>query len=417
VSETCTSTGLTDSTTPASAPHVLRPGLLIAGILLVATNMRAGITVVGPLLGDVRSELHISAAAASALISLPVLCFAVFSPIAPPIANRLGMERTLGLALVLLTVGILARSLPFTPALWGGTVVLGVAIAAINVVLPALLKRDFPARAGQLTGAYAAVQSAAAAAASGLAVPIAGSTESGWRIAFGVWAGLSLIGLAVFFPQLRRRTVPTSGVATVLDPHPSEYRSPWRSWLAWQVTIFMGTQSTLYFVVLTWWPTVEHSQGFSVATAGLHQGLLQISGIVGSVVCGMLLHRWHSDQRVLALCVAPLPIVAILGQFAWPQGAILWNVIIGLSTGSTLVLALTLFGLRTSHHGQAAALSGMAQSLGYVLAAAGPMVFGLLHDATGGWRASLVMVVALSAVQVTVAYLAGRPRVIGVSRE
>jgi CP family cyanate transporter-like MFS transporter len=127
--------------------------LLIVGILLVAANLRAAITVVGPLLGDVRGDLYISAAAASALISLPVLCFAVFSPITAPIANRLGMERTLGLALALLTVGILARSAPYTPALWTGTVVLGIAIAAMNVVLPALLKRDFPSRAGRLTGA------------------------------------------------------------------------------------------------------------------------------------------------------------------------------------------------------------------------------------------------------------------------
>jgi MFS transporter, CP family, cyanate transporter len=412
VSETFAHNG-TNRPYAAAAPHVVRPGLLIAGILLVAANLRAAITVVGPLLGDVRGDLHISAAAASALISLPVLCFAVFAPITAPIANRLGMERTLGLALALLTVGILARSVPFTPALWAGTVVLGIAIAAMNVVLPALLKRDFPSRAGHLTGAYSAVQAGAAAAASGLAVPIAGSTEAGWRIAFGVWAGLSLIGLAAFFPKLGRRTMANHGLAAALERRPSEYRSPWGSWLGWQVTIFMGTQSAIFYIVLAWWPTVEHSQGFSVAAAGLHQGLLQVSGILGSVVCGMLLHRWHSDQRTLALCLAPLALVAMLGQFAWPPGAVLWNIVFGVAGGATLVLALTLFGLRTSHHGQAAALSGMAQSLGYLLAAAGPLVFGLLHDATGGWRAPLVMVVVLTAVQVVVAYLASRPKVIG----
>jgi MFS transporter, CP family, cyanate transporter len=412
VSKTVDHTG-TGRLSAAAPPHVLRRGLLIVGILLVATNLRAAITVVGPLLGDVRGDLHISAAAASALISLPVLCFAVFSPIAAPIANRLGMERTLGLALALLTVGILARSAPFTPALWTGTVVLGIAIAAMNVVLPALLKRDFPSHSGHLTGAYSAVQAGAAAAASGLAVPIAGSTEAGWRLAFGVWAGLSLIGLAAFVPQLSQRAMAKRGVVAALQRHPREYRSPWRSWLGWQVTLFMGTQATIFYIVLAWWPTVEHSQGFSVATAGLHQGLFQVSGILGSVVCGTLLNRWPADQRALALCLAPLALVAMLGQFAWPPGAVLWNIVLGVAAGATLVLALTLFGLRTGDHGQAAALSGMAQSLGYLLAASGPLAFGLLHDATGGWRAPLVMVVALTAVQVVVAYLAGRPKIIG----
>jgi MFS transporter, CP family, cyanate transporter len=331
--------------------------------------------------------------------------------VTPSITNRLGMERTLGLALALLTVGIVARSTPFTAALWGGTVVLGVAIAAMNVALPALLKRDFPSRTGQLTGAYSAVQAAAAAAASGLAVPIADMPGSGWRISFGVWAGLSLVGLAVFFPQLGQRA--TAPITTAASEPRVEYRSPWRSGLGWQVTVFMGTQSTIFYVILAWWPTVEHSLGFSVAVAGLHQAILQISGIVGSAGCGLSLHRWPSDQRALALCLTPLPMAAILGQFAWPPGAILWNIIIGVSAGATLVLVLTQFGLRARHHRQAAALSGMAQSLGYVLAAAGPLVFGILHDTTGGWRAPLIMLASLTAAQVVAAYLASRDRVIG----
>ena len=402
----------TPSIAGAAAPGAaaLRPALLITGILLVAANLRAAITVVGPLLNDVRGELHISAAVAAALISLPVLCFAVFSPIAAPIAARVGMERTIVSALALLATGIIMRSVPSTAALWTGTVVLGAALAAINVTLPALLKRDFPRRAGQLTGLYASVQSGAAAAASGLAVPVAGMSDSGWRIAFGMWSGLALVALAVFLPQLRRRTVPKHRVAAALDPHPSQYRSPWGSSLGWQVTIFMGAQSTIYYVVLTWWPTIEHSQGFSAATAGFHQGILQISGVVGSLLCGSVLHRWHSDQRLIAVCVTPLPLVAILGQFAWPGAAVLWTVIVGLATSATLVLALTLFGLRTSHHGQAAALSGMAQSGGYVMAGTLPLAFGALHDATQGWYAPVVLLIVLVALQVVFGYLAARPK-------
>jgi CP family cyanate transporter-like MFS transporter len=233
---------------------------------------------------------------------------------------------------------------------------------------------------------------------------------SGWRTSFGVWAGLSLIALAVLAPQLRRRA--TRIEITPTGPQ-EDYRSPWRSWLGWQVTIFMGTQSTMFYVVLTWWPTVEHSQGFSVATAGVHQAVFQVSGIVGSAGYGLALQRSRSDQRVLAVCAAPLTMAGMVGQFAWPHGAILWTTIIGLSSGATLVLALTLFALRASDHRQSAELSGMAQSMGYVLAAAGPLAFGVLHDATGRWLAPLLMLGALTVAQVVTAYLAGRDGVIG----
>ncbi|WGW12789.1 MFS transporter [Saxibacter everestensis] len=404
---------------PTAAPHrvsdsnpaatLARPGLLIVGILLVAANLRAGLTVVGPLLGEVRADLGLTSVAGSALISLPVLCFAVFSPFAPPLAKRLGMERTLGLSLAVLAVGIVLRSVPWLPALWIGTVLLGIAIATANVILPALLKRDFPGNASRLTGVYSAMQSAMAAAASGLAVPLAGLTPSGWRLAFGLWAGAALIALAVFSPQLRRRTVPAIHDHAPLS-QPARFQSPWRHALGWQVSIFMGTQSTLFYVVLTWWPSIEESNGVLPAVAGFHQGLFQLCGIAGSLITAALLHRWHRDQRGTLLLFAPLPAAAILGQLFLPELAILWNALLGLSAGATLVLALALFSLRTGHHAQAAALSGMAQSVGYLLAAAGPILLGALHDATGSWTWPLITLLALQVVQFISGYLSARNR-------
>ena len=430
---------------PSPAVRTLRPGLVLVGILLVAANLRASITVVGPLLGEVRDDLALSAAASSALVSLPLVCFAVFSPVAPAIAHRLGHERTLGLSLAVLALGIVTRSLPWAPLLWVGTVLLGLAIATMNVLLPALLKRDFPRDAGRLTGVYSAVQSGAAAAASGLAVPVAGVVVGAWRGAFGVWAGLALVGLGVFAPQLVRRATAAPGRGPARpgeplapsgparpgtgDPAPtpssppaarspqrSPGHSPWRAPLAWQVTLFMGLQSTLFYCVLTWWPSIEQTHGASTAAAGLHQGLMQVCGIAGSLLAAALLHRSQEDQRLLATLLVPLPALAVVGELAAPGLAIVWNVLLGLGTGGLIVLALALFGLRTRHHREAAALSGMAQSVGYLLAAAGPPVLGALHDATHGWTVPLLVLLGLQAVQLVAARLASRPRFVDAGR-
>src|SRR5699024_5749143 len=185
----------------------LRAGLVLVGLLLVAANLRAGITSVGPVLDTVRDDLEMSAMTASVLISLPLVAFAVVSPLAPPLARRIGIERSLGLALAVLALSIVARSWPLDGASWVGTAGLGCAIAVLNVTIPALVKRAFPTRIGPVTGLYSAVQSGVAGIAAGLAVPIAGLGEHGWRLSLGLWAGLAVIAFAVFAPQLRVRSV------------------------------------------------------------------------------------------------------------------------------------------------------------------------------------------------------------------
>ena len=181
----------------ASAARTLSPALVLIGLLLVAGNLRAGITTVGPLLADIERDLGLESVAASVLVSLPLLAFALISPLAPRLARRVGLEWALGLGLIVLAVGLVLRSLPGLPWLWGGTALLGAAIAVLNVILPALVKRDFPTRIGQITGSYSAVQSIFAALAAGIAVPVAGLSALGWRLPLGMWAVLALIALAV----------------------------------------------------------------------------------------------------------------------------------------------------------------------------------------------------------------------------
>lgn len=392
-------------TSPLPRPH---PGLLLVGILLVGANLRAGITAVGPVLGDIQADLGISAAVASILISIPLIAFAVVSPLAPVLAARVGMERALGLALAVLAAAIVIRSLPWTPGIWLGTALLGIAIAVLNVVLPSLIKRDFPDRVGSVTGLYSAVQGAAAAAASGIAVPIAGLGHEGWRLALGVWAGLALIALAVFWPQLRTRTLPRAHPAGKSTPR----RSPWTSALAWQVTAFMGLQSTLFYAAITWLPSIERSAGIGAGTAGLHLLEMQLFGVLANILTAAILQRTRS-QSLLAVVVTALAAVGVIGLALAPGNAAIWVAFIGLGCGSTIVIALSLFGLRAVDHHQAAALSGMAQAVGYTFAALGPIAIGLLHDATRGWDIPLVTLLIILVAQAIAGALAGRDRRIG----
>ncbi|GAB3618487.1 CynX/NimT family MFS transporter [Okibacterium endophyticum] len=405
----------TAPTRPKSVTRATSPLLGLVGILLVAGNLRTAITTVGPVLPDIQQSIGISSLLASLLVSLPLLAFAITSPLAPRLAHHIGLERTIGVSLLMLAAGLVLRSAPSIAMLWIGTASIGVSIAILNVVLPALIKRDLPTRIGQVTGGYSAVQSTFAAIAAGIAAPLAGLTALGWRLPLGMWAGLALIALAFFAPQLRRRTILTSSEEDIVfgdsELRSTGWRSPWRSLLGWQVTAFMGLQSVVFYTVITWTPSIEADAGISAADISVHQFLLNALGILASLMCSALIPRMR-DQRLLAMAGPLLLIVGLLGLLLFPHVALLWMSIIGFAGGVNIVLALSFFGLRTTHHAQAASLSGMAQSIGYLIAAAGPIAFGALHDAVISWVPTLIGLVIISVILVALGYLSGRNRTI-----
>lgn len=382
---------------------------VLLGLLLVAGNLRTAITAVGPVLPAIEQTYGLASTTASILVSLPLVAFASVSPFAPRFARAVGLERAIALALLLLVVGLVVRSVPPVALLWVGTALIGVAIAVLNVVLPALVKRDFPTKIGQVTGAYSAVQSSFAAIAAGVSVPVAGMTEWGWRVPLGMWAGLTLITLGVLAPQLRRHTVPDPGSA----PAPAvRGRSPWGSALAWQVTGFMGLQSVVFYVFVTWLPAIEHSAGVSETAAGVHSFLLNALAIGGSLLASALIPRLR-NQGIISVGAPALTVVATAGVLLAPEWSALWASLLGLAGGANIVLALSLFGLRTTNHADAAAMSGMAQCIGYLVAAAGPIAIGAVHEASATWTPSLIIVIVVVEIPLIVfGLLVGRDRIL-----
>lgn len=382
-------------------------------MLLIAANLRAPVTVVGPVADDVAADLALTATQVSLLVSLPLLCFGVFALVAPRLLARWGIEATSVLALTALAAGILGRSVPWPGALWVGTVLVGAGVATLNVALPALVKRDFPHRVGQVTGAYSATQSAFAAVAAVVAVPLAGTQPQGWRVAFGVWVGLTLVALGVMTWRWRGARARARAVTAVVTRR-GGHRSPWRSALGWQVAGYMGLQSTFFYAVVTWWPSVEAEAGFTPAAAGAHQGLLQVMGIAASLLAGRVIDRTRAHgQSGLVVLFSGMSAVAVVGELLAPGWWALWIVLLGLGTAASFVTALSFSGLRTVSPAQAAALSGMAQALGYGLAALGPVLLGGLHDATSSWTVPLVVLLVLKVPEIVAGALAGRRRVIG----
>lgn len=380
-----------------------RPLLLIAGILLIATTLRVAFTGAAPLLDAIRSEYGLTTAQTGLLTTLPLLAFGLVSPLAAGVARRFGIERSLLLAMILICLGIGLRSLPFVSLLFIGTAVIGCGIALGNVLLPGLIKRDFSQHVAKMTGAYSLTMGGAAALGSAMVVPLA-LAGLGWRGALLTLMVFPLLALFVWLPQSRRQaTAPLTGSGAIHN------RGIWRSALAWQVTLFLGINSLVYYVIIGWLPAILQSIGYSEAQAGSLHGLLQLATASPGLAIPLILHRLK-DQRGIAVLVAMMCAVSALGLWFLPGQAVMWTLIFGFGSGATMILGLTFIGLRASSAHQAAALSGMAQAVGYLLAACGPPVMGKIHDASGDWHIPLIAVALISVVMAVFGALAGPDR-------
>ncbi|MEQ3427173.1 CynX/NimT family MFS transporter [Klebsiella aerogenes] len=377
--------------------------LLIVGILFIAATLRVTFTGIAPLLDAIRAEYQLTTAQTGLLTTLPLLAFGLVSPLAAGVARRFGIERSLLLAMVIICLGIGLRSLPSAAWLYIGTAFIGCGIALGNVLLPGLIKRDFSGHVARMTGAYSITMGAAAAAGSAMVVPLS-LAGFGWRGALLLLMVFPLLALLLWLPQARRQaTTPMTGSGAAHN------RGIWRSALAWQVTLFLGINSLVYYVIVGWLPAILQSMGYSEAQAGSLHGLLQLATAAPGLAIPLVLHRLK-DQRGIAVLVALMCVVSTLGLWLLPGQAVIWTLIFGFGSGATMILGLTFIGLRASSAHQAAALSGMAQTIGYLLAACGPPLIGKIHDAYGDWHIPLIIVALIAVVMALFGALAGRAR-------
>jgi CP family cyanate transporter-like MFS transporter len=368
-----------DAQVQQQPPALRRPWLLLLGLVLVALNLRPALSSMAPVLGQVAAGLGLNASEAGLLTTLPVLCLGLFAPLAPVLARRFGSERVILGILLTLALGIVVRSALGAAGVFIGSVMAGASIGIIGVLLPGIVKRDFPQHAGTLTGVYTMALCLGAAMAAGATVPLTQHFDDNWALGLGFWMIPALLAMLIWLPQARQG----HGMHKVAY----RVRGLWRDPLAWQVTLYMGLQSSLAYIVFGWLPSILIGRGLSPTEAGLVLSGSVIVQLVSSLSAPWLATR-GKDQRLAIVIVMLVTLAGLFGCLYAPvDGLWGWAVLLGLGQGGTFALALTLIVLRSKDAHVAANLSSMAQGVGYTLASMGPFAVGLVHDMTGGWAA------------------------------
>ena len=369
-----------DEQVQQSHPIPRRPWLLLLGLILVALNLRPALSSMAPMLSEISKTLGLSAAQAGLLTTLPVLCLGLFAPLAPVLARRFGAERVVLGILLTLAGGIILRSSFGEIGLFAGSVLAGASIGVIGVLLPGIVKRDFPKQAGTMTGVYTMALCLGAAMAAGATVPLSEHFDRSWAMGLGFWVLPALVAAIFWLPQVGGQKHGTHNVAY-------RVRGLLRDPLAWQVTFYMGLQSSLAYIVFGWLPSILIGRGLTPTQAGLVLSGSVIVQLASSLVAPWLATR-GKDQRLAIVVVMVLTLGGLFGCLYAPiEGLWGWAILLGLGQGATFSLALTLIVLRSRDSHVAANLSSMAQGFGYTLASMGPFAVGIVHDLTGGWTA------------------------------
>jgi MFS transporter, CP family, cyanate transporter len=392
--------------------RALSPALLAGGVVLVAINLRPAAASIGPVLDRIQAEAGLSSGWAGALATLPVLCFGLLAPLAPPLARRLGIHTAIAVAMWALLAGMVFRLIPGAGFLFVGTAVAGAAIATANVLVPVIVRRDFPDHTGTAMALYTTSLIGFAALAAGVTVPLADALGGGWRPGLGVWAIPVAVAALAWVPALTRRESATAPDAPA--PHSPVVRPLLRQPLAWWVTLFFAIQSGGFYSTLAWLPDIFRSHGASESDSGL---LLSLSIVVGLTTATTLpyIAARRRDHRWLVVVCSALMAAGLAGIIAAPMSVpYLWAALLGLGQNAAFPLALMLIVMRGGTVATTEGLSTLAQSVGYVLAAFAPLAVGALHGLTGSWTVPLILLLALVVPQTLVGLAAGRDRQLSV---
>lgn len=380
---------------------------LMITVIILGFCLRAPILSVSPLLDTISSDLHLSAAQAGWLSTIPVLCFGTVALTAPILLRRWPMDTVLLVMFLIILSGLLLRTLPPVWVLFAGTIFVGSGIAVGNVIMPGFIKREAPNHVGRMTAWYSAAISASGAIGAGFTIPIMHALDLDWRGALRWPAVITVVGIAILIPwqfsARSNRPIPT---------HRSERVTLWRNRVAWYVTGYMGMQSFVFFATTGWLPTYLIAEGMDEQRAGFMLSLSPLFGVAGSFIAPLLVYK-RRDQRWLVWLSSVLCAIGLTGMVLLPTtGTILWVSIFGFGSGMTLSIALTFIGLRTPDSRHAAELSMMSQAVGYSIAATGPILIGLAHDLVGNWQIPFALILLSTAMLTWVGIGGGRTRLV-----
>jgi len=378
--------------------------ILGATLLLIALNLRTLFASLPVLLPDIIRDLNLSDLHSGNLTTLPTLCLGLFAPFAPFLVRHFGMEKTMLYLLVVLTMGIALRGVGFLPFLYMGAILAGAAIAIANVLLPALVKRDFASHMPLMTALYTMGICGGAAIAAAVSVPLQHNFLGGsWQGALGFWAIPVLFVTFLWLPQFKKAKA-TNGRSR---PH---VKGLWGDILAWQITLLMGFQSALAYIGYGWMAPILNERGLTTQMAGNITSISILAQVLGCLIVPMIIGR-HIRQSGLNVMLSLVATAGFVGLFFVPLGGFIWfcAALQGFGQGGMLAAAMMVIVLRSRDAHVAAYLAGMAQSVGYCIAATGPFVLGLVREHGGSLALSALVPLIVGLCMALFGFLAGRP--------
>jgi CP family cyanate transporter-like MFS transporter len=428
----------------------LRIACAVGTVVVFGLSLRLLFGSTSALTSDIAEFYSANSTSMALLTTGPVICLGVFAATARYFVRRAPVAHVLVVCLFLVAVGTAVRALPSWPILVVGTLVAAAGIAVANVLGPVFVRlvvrewslserprgrewslserprsREWSStgepdaaagrRLGLLTGVLTAVISASAGVASGVSVPLAEAFDGGWRIVLGLWSIPVVLaaGCMAIFGRTLSRGRSVAGSATVPDNTPRSRTGVLTSPVAWSLTAFMGLQSLMAYSMIAWLPTIFRDRGVDARDAGLLLTALSVSSVLTALTVPSLATR-SRNQSALAVAVTLPTCVGLLGIVsAADSWALVWAILLGLGQGGQLSLAMTLMNLRASNARDAASLSSMAQTVGYVLAAAGPLVCGAVHSATQRWEPPMMFLLVVTVPMAAAGAVAGRRVVFG----
>lgn len=383
-----------------------RQGALLAllGVLFVASNLRAPLTSVGPVIDQISHHLALSNAAVGLVTTLPLLAFGFLSGWIPRISEKFGMEIVLFFSLIILSIGLLIRSVANISSLFLGAALVGSAITVGNVLMPAYIKKMFPLKVGLVMGIYTIGMNLTAALAAGYSISLGRWTKMGWQGAIGIWIILSILAMLIWLPQVKKSKRKVKVDESIADPKVNLFKSK----IAWSVTFFMGIQSLLFYVLAAWLPKMAQDWGMSAEASGWALSYIQFAQLPMSFI-GAIIATKMKDQRILSILVGTLFSIGLLGiLFFKTQYLIICCVLIGIASGLAFSLSMLFFVLRTNYTSHSSKLSGMAQSIGYLVAATGPPLVGFFFDQSQSWTSSFIFLIIASVLLLAFGLIAGK---------
>ena len=361
--------------------------LLLLGLLLLGVCMRMPITAIPSVVKEIAATFNVAPTSLGILTTIPLLCFGLLSALVSATAQRLGNELTLEIAMVLMFIGSYLRIINFTWLILG-TALVGIAITCINVLLPAIIADKYPDKIGSVTGMYNTAMTLFAAIGAYAITPI--THQSSWQTAVTIISVIALITAIVWLPNLKYN----ERVANTAATQETKGTNMWKNMNAWWLLLFFGGQCFVFYSIVAWLPSIAMDAGLSSNQASLIAGLLQLFSIPFAFLIPVIATRMTNRQPIMLFAgivsmLGTLMMFFHVGSFAY---FCIVALLLGAGTTTTFVLAMTLFGLKTKNATDTRSLSGMVQSVGYLISALGPIVVGNLNAQTHGWFASLVVI-------------------------